>query len=521
MPEHTQHTCGSDSLLTVCGHTRCQVCDDSANNGEVFARSNLVVDSDLHPEGTCAFCDGARRVFVSPPPESPAPASPPRRPRRESAAAFSYVFTIRNRTRTHEEDTDDERGDEIDEEVDDGRPAFRHYSRKSIGRPGQGKIVEETNLSYGVEIEAIPRSMGAAVRTTRNLPLYFGVESDGSIVPSGLEFTTPPLFGAEGEKVIEELCDTLQRDEWRVNKTCGLHVHFGNIGENISINLEGAGLGKSWFSWSDCSYRVEEGLSEKKLPFRLLGTRDDTITFERKGKRVSEVKEKEVIALAIEAAIQSSFSPEKKTRESFKAERVVVEKCHKNQSGVLAAYLLFEDVILSFLPETRRGGGYAKTMRAHFALSRILDQKNADFERIWYGEDDVRSIETRKKEKYDNTRYFGVNFHSLFFRGTIEVRHHTGTLNPRKILEWINLNAKIIDTFSGEKGNQKLIKAVEVFKMPTLDEKTALLFSTLNLRKESEEYFLRRQRLFSFKAKKRREEEDFSPAFRSVRVKAA
>lgn len=38
--------------------------------------------------------------------------------------------------------------------------------------------------------------------------------------------------------------------------------------------------------------------------------------------------------------------------------------------------------------------------------------------------------------KYDYSRYVWINAHSWFYRGTVEIRLHAGTVNARKILNW-------------------------------------------------------------------------------------
>lgn len=41
-----------------------------------------------------------------------------------------------------------------------------------------------------------------------------------------------------------------------------------------------------------------------------------------------------------------------------------------------------------------------------------------------------------KREKYQAARYYGLNIHSWHLRGTIEWRHHQGTLDPSKLINW-------------------------------------------------------------------------------------
>ena len=43
-------------------------------------------------------------------------------------------------------------------------------------------------------------------------------------------------------------------------------------------------------------------------------------------------------------------------------------------------------------------------------------------------------------------RYNGFNIHSHFVRGTVEFRHHTGTIRPDKIIKWANICAGVVES---------------------------------------------------------------------------
>ena len=57
------------------------------------------------------------------------------------------------------------------------------------------------------------------------------------------------------------------------------------------------------------------------------------------------------------------------------------------------------------------------------------------------GEDAAR----RKKEKYSGERYNWLNVHSWFYRGSIEMRQHHGTLDYDEIVNWISLMTCFVD----------------------------------------------------------------------------
>ncbi len=73
---------------------------------------------------------------------------------------------------------------------------------------------------FGIELET---SSCARHRELRELTT-FGVKTDCSI--EGLEFVSPVLYGDEGLREIETICNFAGRNHWGVNRYCGYHVHF-------------------------------------------------------------------------------------------------------------------------------------------------------------------------------------------------------------------------------------------------------------------------------------------------------
>ena len=51
----------------------------------------------------------------------------------------------------------------------------------------------------------------------------------------------------------------------------------------------------------------------------------------------------------------------------------------------------------------------------------------------WYG------YRNTSPQRYDQTRYHGLNLNSLFFRGTIELRYFKGTLHAGEVKAYLQL----------------------------------------------------------------------------------
>lgn len=73
--------------------------------------------------------------------------------------------------------------------------------------------------------------------------------------------------------------------------------------------------------------------------------------------------------------------------------------------------------------------------------------ENESFDNYLYHYLDKLRKEDRKPygEKYRGPRYYWWNFHSYFYRKTVECRLHHGTMNYREIVCWIELWTKVFD----------------------------------------------------------------------------
>lgn len=114
--------------------------------------------------------------------------------------------------------------------------------------------------------------------------------------------------------------------------------------------------------------------------------------------------------------------------------------------NLLAFYVVFDDIILSMLPPSRRGNNYCHAVKGKVSLNdlkKINDPQGLD--EAWYkmrvmSDEDRDRLIAIKGNKYHDTRYLGLNLHSAFYRGTAEIRYHSGTLNLKKILNWVALH---------------------------------------------------------------------------------
>lgn len=310
------------------------------------------------------------------------------------------------------EDEDDRYGDWASRRYFTGNSAQYQSNRP-------GKFVQSTRI-FSAELECYAPSRKDYNEVLAKIPEGIGASGDGSLGDNGREFQTPKLKGAQGEKVLTDLCKTLNDNDFTVNSSCGLHIH-----------LDGRGL----------------------------------------------------------------FPRTKST-----AEPVALKQ-------VWAFYHVYEPVIHSFLPSARRSNTYCHSITRNVGIMSIIMAKSLRaIESLWYTESHPGQIDRRKDHKYDDTRYNGVNLHSLLGSKHLEIRYHSGTLNSIKILQWVNLHLAVLDRAANKDLNS--MDTLDVHTKYTnmcvggnkdgaLDMLTMSLFERLNLNDAARAYFLKCQAQFT------------------------
>lgn len=179
-------------------------------------------------------------------------------------------------------------------------------------------------------------------------------------------------------------------------------------------------------------------------------------------------------------------------------------------------FIVFEDVFFSLVPYSRRQNDYCRPLTESFQLTELdMVENMADAEKLWYLERTYDQIRQAKGHKYHATKYFGANFHSLLANGHFEVRFHSGTTNPKKVLEWANLHALIMDACAKKVMTHDFFREAQATSR--MSEKTYLLFERIGLAEPSRQYFRGRQKKFGDK-KTEDEEVKISPPAKKLRI---
>lgn len=121
--------------------------------------------------------------------------------------------------------------------------------------------------------------------------------------------------------------------------------------------------------------------------------------------------------------------------------------------NILLIYKYLEPVIYDMVAPSRKTSNWCKPIE--FSVSQILNcKKEKDIQILYYSfNPDVKKqyIKNYCKQKFQQARYSGCNLHSHWFRGTIELRYHGGTLNSTKVINWIKLHQIIFAYAIGHK----------------------------------------------------------------------
>lgn len=162
---------------------------------------------------------------------------------------------------------------------------------------------------------------------------------------------------------------------------------------------------------------------------------------------------------------------------------------------LIAFQLVFESILHLFVPQGRRLNRYARMIAQDYTLEKLAKVDNvAKLMMFWYKTSTLESAQSCSTSHYQDTRYYGFNMHCLFQGyGNIEIRHHSGTLNAQKVLEWANLHCRIVDWALREKVTMATFTKWAKLPKVLLMEK---FFELVALTPESKAYFLSRYEKF-------------------------
>lgn len=163
---------------------------------------------------------------------------------------------------------------------------------------------------------------------------------------------------------------------------------------------------------------------------------------------------------------------------------------------LLALYLAFDSVLLSVLPKSRRINNYCKSLATKIHLAELEKIQSAEeLDEMWYrlkilSDEDREKIAKIKGNKHHDSRYTGINLHSAFVNGSVEVRYHSGTIQPSKILNWVALHQAIYKVANKSVWDKERPQKWLAITNPL--KKAEELFNYIDLPASLREYFIGR-----------------------------
>lgn len=117
-------------------------------------------------------------------------------------------------------------------------------------------------------------------------------------------------------------------------------------------------------------------------------------------------------------------------------------------SHLFNAAFAFEDVLYAMQKDRRHTGTYSVPLRNTYKFFDMYGQQSGDFDFTFYKYEKTYAnkqyVEGEKSRKYATVRYAAFNFHSVYYRGSLECRINQGESDPERALLWIDLIQAII-----------------------------------------------------------------------------
>ena len=112
---------------------------------------------------------------------------------------------------------------------------------------------------------------------------------------------------------------------------------------------------------------------------------------------------------------------------------------YKELRGIMLVTKSFEQTIKNMMPESRQSSNWCKSLNANKYDIRNI-HSDSDFIDKWY----EWASEEPSMDKYNGSRYCGLNLHARVYHGTIEFRYHSATNNRVKMKNWITICQSIV-----------------------------------------------------------------------------
>ena len=113
---------------------------------------------------------------------------------------------------------------------------------------------------------------------------------------------------------------------------------------------------------------------------------------------------------------------------------------YRELRGIMLVVKSFESTLKNMMPNSRQESNWCKSLNANKYDIRNISS-DTEFIMSWYD----WANEPPSMDKYNSSRYYGLNLHARVYHGTIEFRYHSATNNRVKMKNWITICQSIVE----------------------------------------------------------------------------
>jgi hypothetical protein len=394
----------------------------------------------------------------------------------------------------HIDDLNDDDGSNLCPECSEGveqernQPRQRSYpvmDSQELQSADKGKIIK-SRRKFGVELECLFSDRTSLRQMGELLNRAWGFSSDGSIRASKdavgtAELVSPIMQGKAGEDEIKKLSSKAYDFRYFVNSSCGFHLHLDapefvrDRNEDTAEPHPHLQSQVIWYEWdpritpygnrSNSRRDIPRGENGEPVPYQTIVEETDNRIPVNRGKAFIRLR------------------------------------------NLFYVYVAFDDIFRGMQPPGRRRNRFCHATSSTYSLDAIRDLDDyGELERLFYKVDrrlrinsQIEETENRKGHGKDGSRYVGFNIEPLLRQNgpkTVELRHHSPTLNAEKILRWTDIHQTILDHVA--KNDLDLDRIDEILAKEThLINKAKAMCELFGIARETSSYIVTRLMKFN------------------------
>ena len=160
-------------------------------------------------------------------------------------------------------------------------------------------------------------------------------------------------------------------------------------------------------------------------------------------------------------------------------------------SHLFNMFFAFEDILFAMQTQKRYRSEYTIPLRRQYGFydmyGQQVDKFDFNFYRYEHSIYGQQQLESEKQHKYGAPRYAAFNFHSIYYRGSLEIRIHDGCLDAERALKWIDLLQYMIARVENGKAHSYRFMS-KMVDMPVTEDKLRHFFRYLRLPSDLRSY---------------------------------